>query len=102
MFKNVTVIPKANAYFGGKVVSHTIQFENGSKKTVGIIYPGTYTFNTQAAERMEIIHGTCQVKVAGQASSSPYTAGQEFQVPANSSFEIKVDQEWAEYICSFE
>ncbi len=102
MFKNVTVTPKANVYFGGKVVSHTIQFDNGSKKTVGIIYPGTYTFNTQAPERMEIIYGNCVVKVAGQTAVSTYTAGQEFRVPGNSSFEIKVDQEWAEYICSFE
>ena len=54
-FKNVTVHAKANIYFDGKVVSHSIVLEDGSKKTLGIIYPGSYHFNTEQAEKMEII-----------------------------------------------
>ena len=38
-FDDVTVICKANIFFEGKVVSHTILFKDGSKKTIGLIQP---------------------------------------------------------------
>ncbi|MEO6786227.1 MAG: pyrimidine/purine nucleoside phosphorylase, partial [Chthoniobacteraceae bacterium] len=41
-FPNVTAIAKANVYFGGKVVSHTILLASGEKKTLGLICPGTF------------------------------------------------------------
>ncbi|MCX5771494.1 MAG: pyrimidine/purine nucleoside phosphorylase [Candidatus Hydrogenedentes bacterium] len=100
-FENVTAVCKANVYFGGKVVSHTILFADGSKKSLGLIYPGSFTFNTGASERMEIIAGACRVKVAGQTGFTPYQAGTCFVVPANSSFEIGVDNGVTEYVCSF-
>jgi uncharacterized protein YaiE (UPF0345 family) len=100
-FENVTAVCKANVYFDGKVVSHTVLFADGSKKTLGLIYPGTFTFNTGAPERMEIIAGACRVKIAGQAESAAYQAGTYFDVPGNSSFEIAVDSAVAEYVCSF-
>ena len=49
-FSNVTVDAKANVYFDGKVVSHSVHFTDGSKKTLGLIYPGEYHFGTAAAE----------------------------------------------------
>lgn len=101
-FDNVSVVCKANVYFDGKVVSHTIVFPDGAKKTLGLIYPGSYTFNTGAPERMEIIAGECRVKVAGESDWKTYTAATFFTVPGNSSFEISVDEGIAEYICSFE
>lgn len=101
-FDNVSVIAKANVYFDGKVVSHSIVFPDGSKKTLGLIYPGAFTFNTGAPERMDIISGNCRVKIAGEADWSSYSAGTFFKVPGNSSFEIAVDDGIAEYICSFE
>ena len=39
-FPNVTAVVKANVYFEGKVVSHTILLGGGKKKTLGLIYPG--------------------------------------------------------------
>lgn len=99
-FENVTVDIKANVYFDGKVVSHTVHTATG-KKTLGLIYPGTYTFNTGAPELMQITAGSCQVKVAGDAAAKTFEAGSEFKVPGNSSFEIKVNSGLAEYICSF-
>ena len=56
-FTGVTAIAKANVYFDGKVVSHTILLPGGAKKTLGLIYPGSYHFGTAAPERMEIIAG---------------------------------------------
>ena len=50
-FDNVSVVKKANVYFDGKVVSHTVLFADGAKKTIGLIYPGSFTFNTGAPER---------------------------------------------------
>jgi uncharacterized protein YaiE (UPF0345 family) len=101
-FENVSIVTKANVYFDGKVVSHSVFFTDGSKKTIGLIYPGTFTFDTAAAERMDIVAGTCRVRIAGAEQWTTYTAGGSFRVAANSSFEIAVDQGMAEYICSFE
>ena len=100
-FKGVTAVAKANVYFDGKVVSHTILLPDGSKKTLGLIYPGSYHFGTNAAERMEIVAGACRVKLDRSSTFTPYTAGQVFEVPANSGFDIEVASGICEYICSF-
>jgi purine/pyrimidine-nucleoside phosphorylase len=100
-FQNVTAVAKANVYFDGKVVSHTILFADGSKKTLGLIYPGKFHFGTEKAERMEIVAGECLVKLDGSAESKSYTAGTQFDVPANSGFDIEVTAGICEYVCSF-
>lgn len=100
-FDNVSVDCKANVYFDGKVVSHTIRFADGEKKTLGLIHPGAYVFNTGAPERMEIIAGSCRARLAGQADWQAHAAGSHFDVPGDSSFEIAVDEGVAEYVCSF-
>ena len=100
-FKNVTAVAKANVYFDGKVVSHTILFADASKKTLGLIYPGKFHFGTDQAERMEIVAGQCAVKLDGQSATNNYSAGQSFDVSAKSGFDIEVKQGICEYICSF-
>ena len=100
--ENVNVVLKANVYFEGKVVSHTLEQKDGIKKTVGLIYPGSFTFNTGAAERMDIIAGVCKVRVAGQAEWKTYAAGTFFEVPGTSSFAITVEEGIAEYLCTFQ
>ena len=40
--ENVTAIAKANVYFDGKVVSHTVYLANGDRKTLGLFLPGEY------------------------------------------------------------
>ncbi|UDQ97283.1 pyrimidine/purine nucleoside phosphorylase [Lentisphaerota bacterium WC36G] len=99
-FDNVSVEAKANTYFDGKVVSYAITLENGEKKTLGVIFPGEYKFNTAAAERMEITMGKCTACVEGETNFYEYEAGSYFDIPANSFFKIKVD-EHAEYVCSY-
>lgn len=101
-FDHVSVKPKANVYFDGKVVSHTVLFPDGAKKTLGLIYPGSFHFNTDAAERMDIVSGSCRVKTAGAADWTTHAAGSHFRVPAKSGFDIAVDKGVAEYLCSFE
>jgi uncharacterized protein YaiE (UPF0345 family) len=100
-FENVTAHTKANVYFEGKVVSHTLVFANGEKKTLGLIYPGSYHFGTDKAERMEIVAGDCEVTMDGQTGRQSYGAGTAFEVPSKSGFEIVVAAGICEYICSF-
>ena len=100
-FRNVTAVAKANVYFDGKVVSHSILFPDNSKKTLGLIYPGKFHFGTDKAERMEIVAGQCVVKVDEQTVTTNYSAGQAFDVPAKSGFDIEVKSGICEYICSF-
>lgn len=101
-YDDVSVICKANLYFDSKVASHTVLFKDGSKKTIGLIYPGAFKFNTDTPERMEIVAGDCRVRQAGEDQWENYTAGTFFMVAGNSSFEITVEEGVLEYICSFE
>jgi purine/pyrimidine-nucleoside phosphorylase len=101
-FSNVTAVAKANVYFDGKVVSHTIKLGDGSKKTLGLIYAGEFHFGTDAPERMDITAGRCEVRLDGENTWKTYEAGSFFKVPGKSGFDIKVASGIAEYICSFE
>ncbi|MEN9735226.1 MAG: hypothetical protein RLZ45_3221 [Verrucomicrobiota bacterium] len=100
-FSGVTVVTKANVYFDGRVVSHTVRFPDGSRKTLGIIFPGSFHFGTDAAERMEIVAGSCRVKLDGHPAETEIQAGGFFDVPAKSGFDIAVASGQCEYICSF-
>jgi uncharacterized protein YaiE (UPF0345 family) len=100
-FSNVKVLTKANIYFDGKVISHTVLFQDGTKKTLGLIYPCAVFFGTDAAERMEIVSGSCRVKLKGSNDWKDYSAEQSFDVPAKSGFDIEVRGGICEYICSF-
>ncbi len=100
-FQNVTAIAKANVYFDGRVVSHTILLPDGAKKTLGLIYPGAFHFGTGKAERMEITAGTCSVKIDGDPAACDYAAGTSFDVAANSGFDIEITDGICEYVCSF-
>lgn len=100
-FVGVTAVAKANVYFNGSVVSHAIILPDGSKKTLGLIYPGQYHFNTEAAEKMEIVSGQCKVKLDGSDKQQIHNAGNSFEVPAKSGFTIEVTKEICEYVCTF-
>lgn len=100
-FAGVTVVTKANIYFDGKVISHSVVFADGTKKTLGLIYPGSYHFGTGAPERMEIVAGSCKVTLDGQKEVKTYKAGEFFDVPGKSGFTIEVAGAICEYICSY-
>ena len=99
-FNNVTVVREANVYFDGKVTSRTVVFEDGTKKTLGFMLAGEYSFDTGAAEIMEMLGGEMDVKLAGESDWKTYSAGTSFEVPAQSSFELVV-KEFADYCCSY-
>lgn len=100
-FAQVTADAKANIYFGGKVVSHSIVLADGSRKTLGLIFPGSYHFGTELAEIMEITDGACRVRLDGSAENRDVSAGGRFEVPARSGFTIEVTEGVCQYVCSF-
>lgn len=99
-FDNVSVVKQANVYFDGKCVSHTVVFADGSKKSVGVIFPSQLVFNTGAPEIMEINGGVCRVRLGGEADWKTYKAGEKFSVPGNSKFDIET-METLDYVCHF-
>lgn len=96
----VSVTTKANVYFDGKCVSHGITFPDGTKKSVGVVLPATLTFNTGAPEIMECVAGSCEYKLDGSDAWVKSSAGERFNVPANSKFDIRVTDAY-HYICHF-
>jgi purine/pyrimidine-nucleoside phosphorylase len=98
---NVSAYTKANVYFEGKVISHTLITSEGSKVTLGLIYPGKFHFGTAKSEKMDIVAGRCTVKLDDSKEAVDYPAGSTFTVPENSGFDIEVSEGICEYICSF-
>ncbi|MDI7220015.1 pyrimidine/purine nucleoside phosphorylase [Leptospira santarosai] len=99
-FENVTIVKKANIYYDGKVTSWTVLFQDGSKKTLGILMPGQYDFETNEKEIMEILDGDLLVKLPEQNVWKEIKGGQSFEVPAKSRFQMDV-RKISDYCCSY-
>jgi uncharacterized protein YaiE (UPF0345 family) len=99
-FDNVSVVKKANVYFDGKCVSHTVLLADGTRKSVGVILPSKLTFTTGAPEVMEILDGRCRVTLKGETASKEYAGGQSFSVPGDSAFDIEA-LDAVHYVCHF-
>ncbi|QMU60925.1 MAG: DUF1255 family protein [Gammaproteobacteria bacterium] len=98
-FENVSVVREANIYFDGKVTSRSVVFQDGSLKTLGIMLPGEYEFNTDDKEQMEIISGKLGVLLPNSKWKMIH-GGETFEVPAKSKFQLKI-VETTDYCCSF-
>ncbi len=100
---SISVTTKANVYFDGKCVSHGIAFPDGTKKSVGVILPATLTFNTGAPEIMECVAGSCEYKLDGSDVWLKSSEGEQFSVPGNAKFQIRVTEGFDayHYICHF-
>ena len=99
-FKNVNVDKLANIYFEGNVISRNIFLKDGSKKTLGVMLPGKYEFNTNAKELMEINSGKLSLKLTNNDDWTFIEEGMHFNVPKNSSFKVEVS-ELVDYTCSY-
>ncbi len=99
-FESFNVVFAANVYFDGKVSSRTVEFPDGTTKTLGLMLPGEYTFNTGKAELGEITSGSVSWRLAGSDKWTDVFGGQSFNVAGDSSFQIKV-MEVTDYVCSF-
>ncbi|MCX7788963.1 MAG: pyrimidine/purine nucleoside phosphorylase [Spirochaetes bacterium] len=90
---------KHNQYFNGKVQSLGFNGPEGPA-TVGVMEPGTYTFNTQGEERISIFTGNLKIKLPGSKDWQAVEAGDSFTIPGNSSYEVDVASDTA-YICFY-
>lgn len=99
-FNHVTVVKKANIYFDGKVTSRTVLFEDGNRKTLGIILPGRYEFGTEDKEHMKVLAGRIDVLLPGCDAWASYGAGQTFDIPAHCKFQVSADVV-SDYCCSY-
>ena len=97
---SASITTRANVYFDGKCVSHSLELPDGTKKSVGVILPSSLRFNTGSPEVMELVDGECRVRLAGSDGWTSYSGGQSFEVPGESSFEIEVTRP-VHYICHF-
>ena len=98
-FDGVSVGKKANVYFDGKCVSHTVTLPDGVRKSVGVILPSTLRFYLSTKEVMEVVEGTAYVSINGQAERT-FTAGQSWTVEAGGYFVIRAEQP-VHYVCHF-
>ncbi len=99
-FKNVTVTREANVYFDGNVTSRAVTFADGTIKTLGIMMPGEYTFGTAKPELMEILAGELTYRLADTTDWLSIKAGDAFNVPGESSFDLKVTS-LVDYCCAY-
>lgn len=102
-FNHVSVEKKANIYFEGRCMSHTVLFADGKKKMLGVILPGDeeLKFATHTSEKIEIISGECYVQLPSNNNFQNYRAGQSFFVKGNSHFTLKCS-EVVNYVCHLE
>ena len=99
-YENVTLDPAANVYFDGKCVSHNFFLADGTRKSAGVILPSELTFGTGAPETMELHTGACRVRLEGSDEWVEYGAGDTFDVPGESSFDIRVSDA-VSYVCHY-
>ena len=99
-FDQVSVVKKANIYFGGKVTSRTVLFSDGTKKTLGIMLPGEYEFGTDTKEIMEILAGDLKVLLPGETEWLHIQGEGQFVVAANEKFKLVIT-ETTDYVCSY-
>lgn len=99
-FQNAEIKKKANVYHEGRVTSRTVVTASGEMKTLGVMLPGAYRFSTQGPETIDVTQGRCRVKIADRPDWQEYQEGESVEIPANSHFEIEVD-ELLDYVCHF-
>ena len=90
---------EVNEYFDGKVKSLAVHASTG-KKTVGVMEPGEYEFDTQTKEAITVISGEFSVYFAEYDEWEDFGAGASFEIPAGSKFKVKVTQDTA-YLCEY-
>ncbi|MEU9851877.1 pyrimidine/purine nucleoside phosphorylase [Streptomyces sp. NPDC047974] len=90
---------KVNEYFDGTVKSIAFTGAEGPA-TVGVMAPGDYEFGTGKREIMHVVSGALTVKLPGSDDWRTFGAGEKFDVPADSTFQLKVAEETA-YLCEY-
>ena len=89
---------KLNEYFDGHVKSLGFELD-GAPYTVGVILAGSYTFNTEKIEHLQIVAGEIDIKLAG-GSWQKFKKSDATVIPAGISFDLQL-KDPAAYICAY-
>ena len=98
-FKGVSIAKAANILYGGNITSRSITFEDGSKKTLGIMLPGEYELNTVNKEIIDIQRGKIDLLLPA-TDWQEFEGPASFEIPANTKFKLRVHT-LVDYCCSF-
>ena len=90
---------KVNEYFDGTVKSIAFTGAEGPA-TDGVMAPGEYEFGTAQREIMHVVSGALTVKLPDSDNWETFSAGSQFNVPANAKFQLKVAVDTA-YLCEY-
>ena len=90
---------KVNEYFDGTVKSIAFPKADG-KATIGVMAPGEYEFGPAERAIMHVVSGELNVKLTVSEVFETFKTGSQFNVPANSKFQLKVVVETA-YLCEY-
>ncbi|WP_433578771.1 pyrimidine/purine nucleoside phosphorylase [Nocardia brasiliensis] len=90
---------KVNEYFDGTVKSLAFEAADGPA-TIGVMAAGEYQFGTAQREIMHAVSGALTVKLPGSDEFVTYSAGERFEVPADSKFDVQVAVDTA-YLCEY-
>ena len=97
---NLTIETKGNIYFGGRVTSRSFYREDGTRFTIGIITPGTYTFDVGDREVIQLIAGAAEILLPAEKEWRRVEAPDTYEVIANNSFRSRCF-DVVEYLCDY-
>ena len=98
-FKGVSIAKAANILYDGNITSRAITFEDGSKKTLGIMLAGEYELNTVNKEVIDIQRGKIDLLLPA-SDCQEFEGPASFTIPANTKFRLRVHS-LVDYCCSF-
>lgn len=98
-FEDATVRKRANVYYDGQVSSRDVTTSEGERYTLGLVLPGAYEFETDAAEEIEILAGTGRLELPEETLQ--FDAGDVVAVPADTAFEFVADGV-VDYCCAYD
>lgn len=91
---------ESNEYFSGKVKSIGFDSCSTGRASVGVMMEGEYQFGTAEPEEMTVITGALNVLLLGETEWKIYKAGDQFNVPGNSKFDLQVTESTS-YLCRY-
>ncbi|MEL7635292.1 MULTISPECIES: pyrimidine/purine nucleoside phosphorylase [Sporomusa] len=97
---NLSIASRANVYFDGRVSSRSCYKENGTRFSLGVIIPGTYTFSVEDREIVQLIAGAAEILLPTEKEWKKVNAPDSFEVIANSNYTIRC-YEVVEYLCNY-
>lgn len=86
---HVSAAKQVNVGFDGKCVSRAVLLADGTRKSVGVIFPSRLVLDADAPGRKEINAGRCRVRLNGESQWREYGAGERFSEPDSGSFDIE-------------